>query len=297
MSAKERKALGRGFGALLKAVEDPDHAGGKDQIKQVAIDDISSNPKQPREFFDEVKLEELSQSIRSKGVIQPILVRRVDNGPTSYELIAGERRLMASKLAGFDNIPVIVKDIKDRDLLEIALIENIQREELNPIEESLAYKNLIEEHGFKQEDLAKRVGKNRSTIANMLRLLQLPESIKNDLRNNVISAGHARTLLSIDDQEKQIHLRNQIVENNFSVRDTEEAVRREHKPPVKPKKQADKALEEQMLLNENRLQEILATNVTIKSNGQKGKIELSYTSHDDFNRLFSMLVNLKKLLI
>ena len=167
--------------------------------------------------MDMDRLEELAQSIRMKGVIQPILVRPGNDGPDSYELIAGERRLKASRIAGYDRIPAMIKPIKDKDLLEIALLENIQRENLNALDEAKAYRALLEEHGYTQEDLAKRIGKNRSTIANLIRLLQLPESLQLDLAENRISTGHARTLLAVADEAEQLKLRDKIVEERISV--------------------------------------------------------------------------------
>ncbi len=290
MTAKERKALGRGFGALLQTVEDPPPDETKKEIPQIPIEEIAFNPKQPRLTINNEKLEELSQSIKTKGVIQPILVRPRDNLGKKYELIAGERRLRASKLAGFDKIPAVIKSVKDDELLEIALIENIQRDNLNPIEESKAYRDLLEEHGYTQENLAKRVGKNRSTIANFIRLLQLPEVIQKDLSEAKLSTGHARALLSLENEDQQVELRDQIIQKNLSVRETEEAVRTaKHPAPQKPSPKKEE-ITPQMALNQDRLRERLGTKVVIKSSGKKGKIEIEYYSAEDFNRLFSQLL-------
>lgn len=289
MSTKERKALGKGFGALLKSVDDykaPESQGG---VEQISVDEIGYNPKQPRQVIDNDKLRELSQSIKAKGIIQPILVRPKEEGGSKYELVAGERRLRASKLAGFDKVPAIIKPVKDEDLLEIALIENIQRDNLNPIEESKAYRNLLEEHGYTQENLAQRVGKNRSTIANFIRLLQLPGQLQEDLSNRTLSTGHARALLSIEDEETQLELRDRIVKEHLSVRETEEAVR-QLKNPAKPvAKPASKKASPQMVMNQDKLRNRLGTKVQIKEKGEKGKIEIEYYNLDDFNRLFAML--------
>ncbi len=290
MTTKERKALGRGFGALLQTVEDTPADETKKEIPQIPIDEIAFNPKQPRLTIDNEKLEELSQSIKTKGVIQPILVRPQDNLGKKYELIAGERRLRASKLAGFDKIPAVIKSIKDDELLEIALIENIQRDNLNPIEESKAYRDLLEEHGYTQENLAKRVGKNRSTIANFIRLLQLPELIQKDLSEAKLSSGHARALLSLENEDEQIELRDQIIQKNLSVRETEEAVRTAKKPGLQKPASKKEDITPQMALNQDRLRERLGTKVVIKSNGKKGRIEIEYYNADDFNRLFSQLL-------
>lgn len=290
MTAKERKALGRGFGALLQTVDDTPPDETKKEVPQIPIEEIAFNPKQPRLTINNEKLEELSQSIKTKGVIQPILVRPQDNLGKKYELIAGERRLRASKLAGFDKIPAVVKSIKDDELLEIALIENIQRDNLNPIEESKAYRDLLEEHGYTQENLAKRVGKNRSTIANFIRLLQLPEVIQKDLSGAKLSTGHARALLSLENEDQQVELRDQIIQKNLSVRETEEAVRAAKQPaPQKPSPKKEE-ITSQMALNQDRLRERLGTKVVIKSNGKKGKIEIEYYNAEDFNRLFSQLL-------
>lgn len=292
MTTKQRKALGRGFNALLKSVDDYSRPVSSADVQQISMDDICLNPKQPRQVFNEEKLNELAQSIRIKGVLQPILVRKVEGAPKAFELIAGERRLRASKLAGFEKVPALIKQIRDEDLLEVALIENIQRDNLNPMEESIAYRNLIDEHGYTQEDLAKRVGKNRSTVANMLRLLQLPEEIKTEIAAEKLSVGHARTILALDNKEDQIRLKDQVLENNISVRDTEKIVKEnktaQKDKPAKPTKVP--SISVQMNMNQERLREHLSTKVTIKPNGKKGKIELEYYDDEDFNRLFNMIL-------
>ncbi len=290
MSTKERKALGRGFGALLKAVDDvnvPDGSGG---VAQLDITDIGFNPKQPRASFDDSGLEDLAKSIRIKGVIQPILVRENENGRESYELVAGERRLRASKLAGFDKIPALVKPIKDSELLEIALIENIQRENLNPIDESKAYRSLLEEHGYTQEDMAKRLGKNRSTIANFIRLLQLPKAIQDDLANLRLSTGHARTLLSLNNPEEQLKLRDKILSQNISVRETEEIIRAKKTRSKQKSPGKKEPLSPQMSLNQDRLRDFYGTKAKITPQGKKGRIEFEYFSLEDFNRIFALLM-------
>ena len=291
MTNKQRKALGRGFGALLKAVDDKNSDENAANIGQLEIDKIGLNPKQPRTEMDPVKLEELAQSIRIKGVIQPILVRPKSEGGNSYELVAGERRLRASKLAGFDKIPAVIKPIKDKDLLEIALIENIQRDDLNAIEEASAYHKLLQEHGYTQEDLAKRVGKNRSTIANLIRLLQLPENLQKDLAESKISTGHARTLLSISDEKKQTRLRNKIVDEQISVREAEALAKTEKKAVEnKPAKSQGPRISPELVLTQDRLRDHYATKVQIKPQGEKGKIELEYFSKEDFNRIYALLL-------
>jgi len=292
MSTKHRKALGRGFGALLKTVDDLDPSIKTSDIAQLNLDNISFNPKQPRLEIDKAKLEELAQSIRSKGVIHPILVRPKKSKGKNYELVAGERRLRASKLAGYDSIPALIRPIKDQDMLEIALIENIQRENLNAIEEAKVYRSLLEEHGYTQEDLAKRIGKNRSTIANLIRLLQLPDVIQTDLARDKISTGHARTLLAIDNPQAQIDLKNKIIEENISVRETEDLIRTVKKTK-KPKSDTNQnPLSSQMTLNQDRLRDHFGTKVSIKQKAEKGKVEFEYYSKEDFNRLYSLLLRL-----
>lgn len=291
MTNKQRKALGRGFGALLKAVDEKSSDADSTGIAQLDIDKIGLNPRQPRQEIDSSRLEELAQSIRIKGVIQPILVRPKNDTGNSYELVAGERRLRASKLAGFDKIPAVVKPIKDKDLLEIALIENIQRDDLNAIEEATAYQKLLEEHGYTQEDLAKRVGKNRSTIANLIRLLQLPDNLQTDLAEERISTGHARTLLSVSDEKKQACLRNRIVEDQISVREAEALAKSDGKISSDKGKAARKVkMSSQLTLTQDRLRDHFATKVQIKPNGDKGKIEIEYYSKEDFNRLYDLLI-------
>ena len=290
MKPKERQALGRGFSALLKPVEDLP----KDEramVLRLKIKDIVLNPKQPRSEFNLEALEELSQSIKIKGVIQPVIVRKVtrDGNPEVLELVAGERRLRASKLAGFTEIPAIVKEIKDQDLLEIALIENIQRSDLSPIEESLAYQNLLDEHGYTQEDLARRVGKNRSTVANMLRLLQLPKEIQKDLASGKLSTGHARCLLSITDSTQRLRVKEEIINKGLSVREAEKLAKAQTgKPETKKKPVA--GISAQMQENQDRLESILSTKVRINEKSGKGKIELDYSGEEEFNRLFSLLL-------
>lgn len=292
MATKERKALGKGFSALLKPIEDDEQAIFDQGVVQLKIEDVVVNPKQPRRQINQDKLEELSQSIKAKGVLQPVLVRKKEINGKSYELVAGERRLKASKLAGFELIPALVKEIKDQDLLEIALIENIQRDNLNPIEESLAYSNLLKEHGYTQEDLAKRVGKARSAVANSIRLLQLPEQIKTDLIKEELSTGHARPLLGVKNEDDLNKIREKIINDKISVRQTEELVRSlKEKTPVKTKSQPkENSLPAQMNLNQERLSECFDRKVTIKPTGEKGKIVLEYYNTEDFNRLFTKLL-------
>src|SRR5215203_1511954 len=215
-----RKALGRGLGALLSSDRTIDLGP---ETSEVDLDSIVPGPMQPRTHFDEASLESLAESIRSHGVVQPLLVRRRENG---YELIAGERRWRAAKLAGLSRVPVVVREVPDGSLLEIALIENIQRENLNPIEEAQAYKKLIEIVGLTQEALASRVGRDRSYITNYLRLLRLPEDLQQLVQEGKLSTGHARTLLGLTNADVQRRVARQVIDGGLSVRATEQAVQR-----------------------------------------------------------------------
>src|SRR5215203_511795 len=215
-----RKALGRGLGALLSSDRTIDLGS---EPSEVELDSIVPGPMQPRTHFDEASLESLAESIRSHGIVQPLLVRRRGNG---YELIAGERRWRAAKLAGLTHVPVVVKEVPDESLLEIALIENIQRENLNPIEEAQAYKKLIETVGLTQEALASRVGRDRSYITNFLRLLRLPEDLQQLVKEGKLSTGHARTLLALTNADVQRRVARQVIDGGLSVRATEQLVHR-----------------------------------------------------------------------
>ncbi|OGH00219.1 MAG: hypothetical protein A2600_07020 [Candidatus Lambdaproteobacteria bacterium RIFOXYD1_FULL_56_27] len=286
--SKERKALGRGFSALLGPAQDisPLEAAS---VKQVEIELIALNPWQPRTHFDLEKLEELAQSIRAKGVIQPVLVRKRAGAPGEYELIAGERRLRASKLAGFDKIPAVVKEFTDQEILEVALIENIQRADLNPLEESKAYKNLLDQHGYTQEDLAKRVGKSRSAIANQLRLLNLPEELQKDLEAGRLSQGHARSLLAVEDPKAQRGLAQEVMDKSLTVRELEQRVQSHKEGPKTKSKPAKSKLDKELEQSRLKLEDRLKTQVKIEPQGAGGQIQLVYANLDEFNRLFSLL--------
>ncbi len=293
MSSKERKALGKGFGALLQSVETSKKKVSGNLV-EINLADVSFNPKQPRAQIDPERLEELAQSIKIKGVIQPVLVRPGGEGLKKYELIAGERRLRASKLAGFDRIPAVIRSIPDSDIQEIAIIENIQRDDLNALEESIAYQNLLEEHGYTQEDLSKRIGKSRSAISNQIRLLKLPAAIQKDISNNKLSAGHARALLSTENSELQDELHRKIILDDLSVRESEKLAK-VLRPHVKQKEESSQTdqMDAQMQLNQKRLEEHFMTKVKIKPKGKKGSIEIEYYSEDDFNRIFSEIFEKK----
>ena len=282
--------LGQGVGALFGETEE-------DHLLECEIRKIIPNKHQPRVSFDDRELEELTQSIRENGVIQPLIVSSVD-GTNSYELVAGERRLRAARLAGLETVPVVVRKLDSEDaLLELALIENIQRTDLNAIEEAQAYKKLIDRFGYTQDQTAKRVGKKRSTITNTLRLLLLPDFVKEDLLANLLSEGHARALLRIvDDPILLKDIRDQIIHKKLSVRQTEQLVRRSQTSGRRqPKAQAQKTNDNNNLPTsyrrafENQLTNKLDSKVTIHSNGSRGKIEIEYYSFDDLERLVSLV--------
>ena len=288
MANKSKKVLGRGLNALIRnkesTLQEYDQATQSPSIKEVSLDRITLNPEQPRLAFDLNKLQELTQSIKVKGVLQPLLVRFKDG---NYELIAGERRFKAARMAGLEKVPVIIKNVKDEDMLEIALIENIQRHDLNPIEEAKAYQALLLSHNYTQEDLSKRIGKNRSTIANLIRLLSLPENIQEKVFQGNLSTGHVRTLVSVDDERLKQKICQEILDNKLSVRDSEKLV----KAVLAPKKEKIiENLNTQMLHNQNRLCEKFATKVQLLAKGNKGKILLEYFSLEDFNRIYTMLL-------
>ncbi len=278
----KRRALGKGLSALIpdaEKVEAP--AGG---YYQCPIELIEPNPLQPRQDFNDAALNELVQSIREKGVITPALVSKTGDG---YRLIAGERRWRAAQKAGLKTIPVIVRDTNDIEALELALIENIQRKDLNPIEEALAYKRLLNDTNTTQEILAKRVGKERSTIANMLRLLNLPMSIQKDLIDSRLSMGHARVLAGVKDAEEQQRLRDQIISKELSVRQTEDLLK---KAVVKKPEKKDKSEEEHYIQSlADGLKRALGTKVEIKRRGKKGQINVYFYSDDELGRLLDLI--------
>lgn len=286
-----KNVLGRGVGALLPE----DSLDAVDRFFMCDIEKISANPNQPRSHFDVDKLQQLADSIREKGVIQPLLVTRSNDN--RYVLIAGERRLRAAKLAGREEVPVVVMDKgSDNESLELALIENIQRHDLNPIEEAMAYGRLMEEFHLTQEEVAKKVGRQRSTITNVLRLLQLPKHVQDDVVQGVISEGHARVLLRIKDAPEQLReIRDRIVNEELSVRAAERLCTK------KPQTSASKASEpaspapvEELPKSYcaaliNQLSNQLHTKVRIVQQGRRGKLEIEYYSSDDLDRLVSLL--------
>ena len=252
----------------------------------IAITKVEPNRKQPRKFFDEDKLQELADSIKQFGLLQPILVQ---DRKDYYEIIAGERRWRAARLAGLKEVPVIIKNYSDQEIVEIALIENIQREDLNPIEEAQAYKRLLEEFNLKQDEVAERVSKSRAAVTNSIRLLKLGDRVQQMVIDDMISTGHARALLAVEDEEEQYNLAQKIFDEKLSVRDIEKMVKNLHKP-VKVKKLDDKALQAIYLDIEDKLKQKLSTKVAVTSKGEgTGKIEIDFDSHEDLERILEMI--------
>jgi len=297
MSAEKRNALGRGLSALLNDsdnvytnknnVSQGSEVAGLGSVNDIKLSEIGVNPFQPRTDFDEQALAELAESIKLQGLIQPITVRRLN--AHSYQLISGERRLRASRLAGLTHVPAYVRTANDQQMLEMALIENIQRENLNAIEVALSFQRMIEECSLKQEELGVRVSKNRSTVTNYLRLLKLPPSIQASLRDGDITMGHAKALINIDDPSKQIFIHQHIVKQGLSVRKTEEMVRDMQKAPVKKEKRPG-PLSFQVQKIQDDLASKFSTRVKLKMGSQgKGVIEIPFLSENDLSRILEML--------
>jgi ParB family transcriptional regulator, chromosome partitioning protein len=274
-----RRGLGRGLGALLSA--EPSES---ESLLELPIDSIEVNPHQPRKVFDFTALDELAASIKSSGVIQPIIVRRVAG---SYQLIAGERRWRAARQAGLDRIPAIIRDATDAQSIELALVENLLREDLNPIETAQAYQKLLAEFGWIQEELAQRIGKDRTSIANALRLLRLPDEIQADLRGGRLTMGHARALLALTTVAEQLRLRDEILAHDWSVRATEDSIRATEAGAattgLSPKKGRRRSVELAAL--EEALQRGLMARVRIIGNERRGKIEVTYATPIELERL------------
>ncbi len=285
--AEKRPALGRGLSALIPpARSTPPPAAApapSSRPQELDIDLLVPNPRQPRGHIDEHRLEELTQSIRSNGVIQPILVRQ-ESG--RYEIVAGERRWRAAQRAGLLKVPVVVRDVDDEDLLQVALIENIQREDLNPVEEAQAYRRLADDHHLSQEAIAAAVGKDRATVANYVRLLRLPAEVRNDLASGALTMGHARALLALPDEAGQRRVAREVVSRDLSVRETEALVRRDATParsvPPRAVDPNTRAAEEQLKL-------ALGTRVHIVHKGAGGRIEIEFKSDPELQRLFEFL--------
>ena len=270
-----------------------------DTLLQVSPEQIVPNPQQPRKHFDEKSLNELAQSIRAQGVLQPLVVRKHPELPNQYELVAGERRWRALKQIDVAQVPVVLRNVSDNEILEVSLLENIQRENLTVIEEAQSYHDLLQIHGYTQEELAKKLGRDRSTIANMLRLLQLPSALKNDLETGRITSGHARSILSLPNEGVQLEMRQRLLRKSWSVRETERQVRMKLDYLSKFTQRdgsnnsdtsaSSPDAEIQLQHLEDQLQRRLGTNVDIKFQNGKGQIKIDYSSLDEFERLYDLL--------
>jgi ParB family chromosome partitioning protein len=281
----KRVALGKGLGALIPEF-------GKEESRTLlycGIEEIAPNRSQPRKHFDESKLQELAESIKEKGILEPLIVRRVNEG---YELIVGERRWRAAQKAGLKEVPILVREVEGREVLELSLIENLQREDLNPIEEAEAFKRLIEEFNISQEALATRIGKDRTTITNTLRLLKLPSEVRNQLLQNRITSGHARAILSLENKEKQKELCALIIKKGLSVREAEALAKQWSEKPKRLVTPAKKKSDWESQLNsfQDSLRRHLGTKVHITQKGKRGKIEIEYYSFDDLERIIETIL-------
>ena len=288
-----KKGLGKGLDSMIpekKTKAEMKEAQDK-SLAEIKISEIDPNMGQPRKKFDEDELLELAESIKIHGVIQPIILTKRGK---RYEIIAGERRWRASKLAGLVKIPAVIREYTDKEIMEVSLIENIQRQDLNPIEEALAFKNLIDEYKMKQDDLAERVSKSRSAITNALRLLKLDDKVKAMLAEGLISTGHARALLAVEDKNKQQALATKIFDEKLSVREIEKLVKQilENKEPKKEEKSSEKLIYKKL---EDSLKSIIGSKVSIKGrNNGKGKIEIDYYSIEELDRITELLSTIKK---
>ncbi len=279
--ADKRPALGRGLSALIP--EAPAAPAGNERALEVDSDLLRPNKFQPRTTIDETKIDELARSIRANGIIQPIVVRKVEGG---YEIVAGERRWRAAQRAGLLKVPVVVRDIPEERLLAAALIENIQREDLNPIEEAHAYRRLADEYQLTQEQIADAVGKDRSSVANVLRLLRLPQEVRANLGSGALSMGHARALLGLPDEASQLRIGRDVVAKNLSVRETEALVKKTIQPAAT---HAPVQKDVHTRAAEEKLRFVLGTRVRIDRKRTGGKIEIDFDSEDELQRLFERL--------
>jgi ParB family chromosome partitioning protein len=275
-----KRGLGRGLGALLSST--PSEG---DTLVEIGVEEVEPNPNQPRKIFNSKALDELSASIKASGVIQPVIVRR--QGGAGYQLVAGERRWRAARQAGLPRIPAIVREVTDAESLELALVENLLREDLNPMEEAEAFDKLLARFAWTQEELAQRIGKERSSIANALRLLRLPSPIQEDLRTGRLTMGHARALLALTTPAEQLRLRDEILAHDWSVRATEDTVRATVADrPRRPKQRRRSA---ELAALEERLQRALMTRVRLVGSERQGRIEVSYANADELERLSGLL--------
>lgn len=278
----QKRGLGRGLSALIPAAE-PTHAS----TQEIALSDLEMNPFQPRRHFDQAALEALAATIREHGVLTPVVVRR---GLSGYQVIAGERRIRAARLAGLPRIPAIVKDADDAQALEMALVENLQREDLNPLEAAEAYRRLVEEFSLTQEEVAGRLGRDRSSVANALRLLRLPARIREDVAAGTLSEGHARALLGLETQAEQLKARDVVVKRGLTVRATEALVRRLKSDHPPGKRTRLEMLDPNLAILEDQVRGALGTKVRIVRDGKGGTLQISFFSSDDLTRIVEAIV-------
>jgi ParB family chromosome partitioning protein len=286
---KQQRGLGKGLGALLgdEALEDSGGGSGV-SVNEIHVNEIDRYTKQPRKIFDEEKLKELAESIKTHGIVQPIVVK--ENGGR-YTIIAGERRYRAARLAGLQTVPVVIKNLNDRELMEVSLVENLQREDLNPLEEAEAIRMLMDEYSLTQEGVSERISRSRSAVANTLRLLTLPEPIKQMLYDNQITSGHARALVSVPDDDLKIKLAKEIIVKNLSVRDTEKMIQKlnEDKKP----RPAVKPILPEFKEAETTLSRSLGTKVRINGDNKKGKFIIDYYSPEQMESIYEFLASVK----
>lgn len=276
--------LGRGLEALIPSQEESTVGGS---YRQIPVNMIIPNPAQPRRNFDDISIQELAESFKTQGVLQPIIVKKKDNG---YILIAGERRFRAARLAGLEKIPaILMEETNETDMLQMALVENIQREDLNPLEEAEAFRRLMDESRMTQQELAARVGKSRTAIANIVRLLNLPEKVKELIRAGKLTEGHARAILALDDELSRVKLAERIVADNLTVRMTEESIKVLRKRKSLPKKRLPAIVE-----LENLLKQILGTAVKITPGFKRGKIEVEFYGEEDLERLLELFKKIRQ---
>lgn len=286
---RKKSALGRGLASLIPDIESIDNSHSEYFLCEISR--ITPNPLQPRKHFSEKELAELSASIRENGVLQPLLVRKRGS---DYELIAGERRFRSAKMAGLSHVPSLLKEVSDTELLEISIIENVQRENLNPMEESVAYRRLMDEFGFTQEKVAERVGKSRPAVANFLRLAQLPDNIQESIRTGAIAMGHARALLAVEDPRQQEQAWKTVIEKKLSVRETEKLVKTlkaTARSPEEDKPEGDRP-DPRLKSFAETLSRRFDAPVAIRKKGKKGRLEIGFNSEEELSRLMALLETL-----
>ncbi|MGE5588848.1 MAG: ParB/RepB/Spo0J family partition protein [Clostridia bacterium] len=280
-----RKGLGKGLSALIPDVRPED----AERVQELPIDQIRPNPYQPRKRFDDAKLAELAESIKAHGIVQPLVVRRAGE---EYELVVGQRRLLAARMAGLAEVPVVVSDLGDAEMIQVALIENLQREDLNPIEEAESYRRLVEEFSMSQEELARVLGRSRPSIANTLRLLNLQPEVQEAVSRGTISMGHARALLAIQEPALQVEACRHVIERELSVRETEDLVRRvlASGRVAGEETKEEKSKDPEIASLEEKLRRVFGTQVRIIPGKKKGKIEIEYYNDDDLERILALVL-------